>query len=132
MSNLRKATGGFTLVELLVTIAAGAIIIASLSSLTTNYLHLGQRGRFLSIANSFVESKFEELRNTGYNGIPLGTTSLTGSLSTQLPPSRSATMTVTSPYLGIKQVDITISYSDQGLSNSYGYTTYIGELGVGQ
>lgn len=132
MSSLRKSDGGFTLVELLVCIAVGAVIIASLSILTTNYLHLGQRGRYMSIANSFAESKFEALRNSGYNGVSLGTTSLTSSLSSQLPRSRSASMTVTNPSGGIKKVDLTITYIDQGTTTNLGYTTYIGELGVGQ
>lgn len=123
---------GFTIVELLVSIAVAGVVIGSLSQVVTSYVHLAQRGRYLNLANSYVEGKVESLRNTGFNSLALGTTSLTGELSSQLPKSRSASMTVTNPNTGIKQVDITISYSDQAQTNSYAYTTYIGELGVGQ
>lgn len=109
-----------------------AIVTAALSQVVTSYVHVAQRGRYLNLANAYAEAKIESLRNTGYNGLSLGTTSLTGELPTQLPPSRSASMTITSPSSGIKQVDLTISYKDQGQSNTYSYTTYVGELGVGQ
>lgn len=123
---------GFTLVEILVVIAVAAVMIVSLNSVVTGYMHVAQRGRYLSLANAYVEAKTEALRNNGYNSLSLGTSSLTGELPTQLPPSRSASMVVTSSSGGLKQVDITVSYKDQGQSNAYAYTTYIGELGVGQ
>lgn len=132
MKNQHPDESGFTLVELLVAIAVGAIITASLTQVVTGYLHMTQRGRYLSLANSYVEGKTEALRNMGYNGVSTGTTSLTAELPDQLPPSRNASMTVTSPSGGLKQVDITVSYQDQGQTNTYSYTTYLGELGVGQ
>jgi len=132
MSMKAKNTAGFTIVELLVTIALSGIIIGSLSQVVTTYLHLSQRGRFLNLANSYAEAKVETLRNLGYNDISLGTTNISSELPSQLPPTRSASMVVTSPSGGIKQVDLTVTYKDQGQSNSYGYTTYVGELGVGQ
>jgi len=127
-----KRQNGFTLVELLVSIAVAAIVTASLSQVVTSYVHVAQRGRYLNLANSYAEAKIESLRNTGYNGLTPGTTSLTSELPSQLPRSRSASMTIGSPSGGLKEVDITVSYNDQGQSNSYTYTTYIGELGVGQ
>lgn len=106
-------------------------MVGSLSQVVTSYVHVAKRGRYLNLANSYVEAKVESLRNSGYNAINTGTTSLTSELSSQLPPSKSASMSVTSPQEGIKQIDITISYNANG-SNSYSYTTYIGELGVEQ
>lgn len=115
----------------MVAITVAAIVIGSLSSVVTGYVHVAQRGRYLNLANSYVEAKVETLRNQGYNSLAIGTTSLTSELSTQLPPSRSASMAISNQATGVKKVDITISYYDQG-TQSYGYTTYIGELGVGQ
>lgn len=129
---LEKRPNGYTIVELLVSIAVAGVLFGTLSEVVTSYVHTAQRGRYLNIANSYVEAEVESLRNIGYNGIALGTTNLTSSLSSQLPPNRSASLTVTSPSTGLKQADITISYNDQGKLNSYSYTTYIGELGVGQ
>jgi prepilin-type N-terminal cleavage/methylation domain-containing protein len=132
MSKMRLAESGFTLVEMLVTIAVAAIVTLSLNQVTANYVHINQRGRYLSLANSYAESKIEKLRNQGFNALATGTTNLTSELSAQLPPSRSASMTVTSPSAGIKQVDLSVSYKDQGQTQTYSYTTYVGELGVGQ
>ncbi len=129
---MKKQEAGFTLVEILVCIAVATIVVGSLSQVTTSFVHVSQRGRYINLANSYVEAKVEALRNIGYAGLANGTLSLTGELSTQLPPSRSASMTVSDQSLGIKQIDLTISYKDQGQVYSYAYTTYIGELGVGQ
>ena len=127
-----KSSDGFTLVELLVAIAVGAIVTGVLSQVVTSYVHVAQRGRYMNLANSYTEAKVEALRNSGYNSLTAGTSSLTSELPTQLPLSRSASITVSSPSTGLKQIDITVSYNDQGQTNSYAYTTYIGELGVGQ
>lgn len=132
MSGIRNTSEGFTLVELLVSIAVGAIVITSLNMLVSGYLHVSQRGRYLNATNSFVEGKVEALRNSGYNAVTVGSSSITSQLPSLLPPSRSASMTVSTPSNGIKQVDITVSYKDEGLTRTYSYTTYIGELGVGQ
>ncbi len=113
-------------------IAVGAVIVASLSTVVTTYVHLSQRARYLNLANAYVEAKTEELRNNGYNSINLGTTSLNAELPASLPPSKNGSMTVTSPMSGIKQVDISVKYNDQGQVAAQNYTTYIGELGVGQ
>lgn len=131
MSAINQKQAGFTIVEILVAIAVGAIVVTSLNEVVTSYLHVSQRGRYLNQANAYVEAKVEALRNTGYSAINTGTTSLTSEMPTSL-PKRSGTMTVTDPGGGIKKIDISVSYSDQGKTNTYSYTTYIGELGVGR
>jgi prepilin-type N-terminal cleavage/methylation domain-containing protein len=127
-----RSSDGFTIVELLVSIAVAAIVTASLSQVVTSYVHIAQRGRYLNLANSYAEAKIESLRNTGYNGLNPGTTNVSSELSSQLPPIRSASLTIGSGMAGIKQADLTVSYKDQGQTNTYVYTTYVGELGVGQ
>jgi prepilin-type N-terminal cleavage/methylation domain-containing protein len=132
MKTEKPAEDGFTLVELLVCILVGGVLIVSLNQVVASYMSVSKRGRYLNSANSYVEAKVEELRNKGYNSLTNGTTSLTSELPAQMPRSRSGFMTVTTPTDGLKKVDLTVSYNDQGLSNSYNYTTYVGELGVGQ
>ncbi len=127
-----SASAGFTIVEVLVSIAVAAIVTTSLNQVVTTYLHVSQRGRYLNLANSYVEAKVEAMRNIGYSGLAVGTSSLTSELPSQLPPSRSATMAIIDLGGGIKKVDLSVSYFEQGQSNAYAYTTYIGELGVGQ
>lgn len=132
MKTDKTPDSGFTIVEILVSIAVAGIVIISLSQVVTTYVLLAQRGRYLNLANAYIEAKVESLRNIGFNGLTPGTTNLTSELSTQLPPSRSASMTVGNPSGGLKQVVLTVTYPDQGKVRSYAYTTYIGELGVGQ
>lgn len=118
--------------ELLVAIAVGAIVTASLSQVVTSYIHTAQRGRYLNLANAYVEAKVEALRNTGYNGLTPGTSDISGELPSQLPSPKSAAMTIGNPSGGLKEVDLNLSYKDQGQTNTLSYTTYVGELGVGQ
>lgn len=129
---LKLNKDGFTLVELLVSIILAGVIISSLAQVTNTYLHVSQGGRFLNLANSFAEGKIETIRNGGYNNLSTGTTSLTATLPSQLPPGSTASMDVTTPYAGIKQVFLTLTYKDQGKNNTFNYVTYVGELGVGQ
>jgi type II secretory pathway pseudopilin PulG len=127
-----KNSSGFSIVELIIVIVVGITFIASLNVVVNNYTNLGKRDRNLVLANSYAEGKIESLRNIGYNSIPAGTTSLTSELPAQLPTAKSATMVVSTPQAGLKQVDLTINYTEQGINRSYKYATYVGELGVGQ
>jgi prepilin-type N-terminal cleavage/methylation domain-containing protein len=132
MKHKKLAEGGFTLVEILVCIVVAAVITVSLNQVVNSYIGITKKGRYMNSANSYIEAKVEALRNSGYNSLTNGTTSLTPELSTTLPRSRSAFMTVTSPSAGLKKVDLTVSYNEQGQTTSLNYTTYLGELGVGQ
>jgi hypothetical protein len=108
------------------------VIIGSLSQVVNSYTSISQGGRYLNSANSYAEAKIEELRNKGYNSLSNGTTSLTSDLPTQLPRSRSASITITTPTAGLKKLDLTVSYKSEGKTNTFSYTTYMGELGVAQ
>jgi prepilin-type N-terminal cleavage/methylation domain-containing protein len=132
MKSVKASQTGFTLVELLVAIAVGAVVTLSLTQVVTGYIHLSQRGRYLNMTNAYAEAKIEALRNQGYNGVPLGASSLAAELPSQLPVGKSGTMDVTQASPGLKQVDLSITYKDQGQNNTYTYRTYLGELGVGQ
>jgi prepilin-type N-terminal cleavage/methylation domain-containing protein len=132
MKTNRPAEQGFTLVEILVCILVAGVIIGSLSQVVNSYTSISQGGRYLNSANSYAEAKIEELRNKGYNSLSNGTTSLTSDLPTQLPRSRSASITITTPTAGLKKLDLTVSYKSEGKTNTFSYTTYMGELGVAQ
>lgn len=127
-----KKSDGFTIVELLVAIIVGAVIIGAATGIIVSQTHISQRGRDLIIANAYIENKIESLRSAGFAALNVGTTYITGELPSELNSPRNGSIVITSPSSAIKKILITISYNDQGTSRSYSYTTYIGELGVGQ
>ena len=127
-----KLSAGFTVVELIMATIIGAIIISSATLVLTSHLHLSQRGRDLVIANAYVEHKVEALRSIGFLGLSNGTADITAELPSELNTPRSGSLQISSYSSAIKEVDISITYNDQGTARTYSYTTYIGELGVGQ
>ena len=129
---IKNKTEGFTTVELITATIIAAIVVASASLIIGNYSHLSGKGRNLILSNSFVEAKAEALRSIGYNGLSDSATDISNELPAELATPRSASLQISAPGAGLKQIDITVTYSDQGTPRTYSYRTYIGELGVGQ
>ena len=125
-------SSGFTIVELVVGIIIIAIFTATVAMMQSNTARLAERGRDVSSLNSFAEDKVEALRSKGYLSISTGTQDISNELPGDLNSPKSATLTITSIPDAIKQVDLSISYNEQGAQRTYSYTTYIGEIGVGQ
>ena len=128
----KNSNRGFTIVELVIAIVVGGVIFATAGVAISNYSHLSGRGQNLVLANSFAEAKVESLRSISYSGLSIGTTDISGELPAGLQAPKSASLEISEPTQGLKQVDISIAYSDQGANRSYSYRTYVGELGVGQ
>lgn len=110
----------------------GAIMMGSAILILTSGQRLAQRHRDLVVANAYVEQKIEALRSTGFLGLSSGTTDVTSEMPTELKLPRSGSLQIATPSSGLKKIDMSITYNDQGTSRTYTYTTYIGELGVGQ
>ena len=127
-----KKEDGFTIVESIVAMIVGAIMIGSATLILTSGQRLSQRHRDLVIANAFVEQKVEALRSLGFLGLSDGTTNITSEMPSELNSPRSGSLQISTPSGGLKKIDLSITYNDQGTNRTYAYTTYIGELGVGQ
>lgn len=125
-------TRGYMTVELIMALIVGAILIISLNVVVTSHLNITQRGKLLLVANSYAEQKIEALRSRGYLGLTDGTTDSTTELPSDFKPPRSATVTVSALSSSVKKVHLSITYSELGVVRTQSYTTYIGELGVGQ
>lgn len=128
---MRKQDGYMT-VELIVTLVVGAILILSLNTIVVTHAYLTQRSRSLVASNAYAEHKIEALRSAGYLQVPIGTTSLTNELPVDLQRPRSGSLVVSQFSTAVKEIRLTIDYNEQGKTRSHSYTTYIGELGVGQ
>jgi prepilin-type N-terminal cleavage/methylation domain-containing protein len=128
----KKTEQGFTIIELLITIAVVGILVPTLAGFINTLNRFNDRARDLTLVNSLAENKVESLRSIGYSGITAGTTAFDSELPATLGSPRSAIYTVTTPNTGIKQVDLSISYNDHGTTQTVNYRTFVGELGVGQ
>ena len=125
-------TSGFTIVELLVTLMACAIMIGGVSVAVNSQSVIAQRHRDLVIANSYANGKVESLRSKGFLGLSAGTTDVTSELPSELKAPRSGTLVVSAESASVWRAALTVSYSERGSTRTLEYTTLIGELGVGQ
>lgn len=123
---------GFTIVELVITIVLFAILVPSIASFLNFLTDLNARSRNLATVNAMTENKVESLRSKGFVAVPLGTVDFSSELPPALAKPRAASYVVSAVNPSLKQVDVSISYTDHGQPESYTYRTYLGELGVGQ
>jgi len=123
---------GFNTVELLVSILVLAVLATSINSIYLSHMVQSQKTRNLSLINSFVENKVESLRSMGFLAVNEGSYDISNELSSELYPPKTASMQISSQTSGLKKVVINITYNDQGTAQTFEYTTFIGELGVGQ
>ncbi len=129
---VNKKSGGFTVIELLVALAVFAAVVPAIASGVSSLIVLNNRARDLSIANLMAESKAEELRSLGFNGLTVGTTDISSDLPSLLASPKSANYTVTNPSAGSKVILISITYKDYNKTRVLNYQTIVSELGVGQ
>lgn len=127
-----KKQNGFTLVELLVTLLVSAILVGALSTISNNNVYLSQKGRDLTVVNSFAENKVEELRSKGFITLTNGTQDITSQMPSELKSPRSGSIQISDATTGLKLITVTLSYNEVGKPQTQTYKTYIGELGVGQ
>jgi len=129
---LRKDKKGFTIIELLIAIGIFGLVVPALASGINNLTVLNNRARDLSLANLIAENKAEQLRNSGYNSLAVGTVSFNSELPAELAPPRTGSYNITKPGGGQAEIVVTISYKDYNQTKSVQYKTIVSELGVGQ
>jgi prepilin-type N-terminal cleavage/methylation domain-containing protein len=127
-----KASAGFTLVELLVTLVVSGLLIAAVNTAVVAQTSTSERARDMVIANAYAEGKFESVRSQGFLALSDGTVSITSDLPSELKAPRSGSIAISTQSISVKRVVLTITYNDRGTARTYQYTTFVGELGVGQ
>jgi prepilin-type N-terminal cleavage/methylation domain-containing protein len=123
---------GFTIVELMITVVLAGIIIPAVATALSSLAVINKVSRDQALTNALVQNKTEYLRSIGYNAVAVGTTSFTGEMSGTIGSPKSASYTVSSPTTGVKQIDISVSFTEYRTTKNLAYRTYISELGVGQ
>jgi prepilin-type N-terminal cleavage/methylation domain-containing protein len=130
--NIKSRQQGFTIVELVTTIIVAGILIPAIAIALTNLSVVNKVARDKALANMIVQNKVETLRSSGYNSLSNGTISFVTDLPNTIGTPKSASYTITSPVTGVKQIDVSVSFTEYHVTKSLSYRTYISELGVGQ
>lgn len=127
-------TGGFTIIELVVTMAFMGIVIVSVSGLYVSLRQTNRAANNYTIAVQVAQQMVEKFRNTPYSNIAAGTTDVTSTYLTAYPSlltPRSATTTVTVVDAnGLKQLDVAVSYMDRTGVKNVQLSTLISNKGV--
>ncbi len=132
LNKISKDSLGFTVIEVMVGIALFAVIVPSIIFAVVSINQVNDRAADLTYANVLAENKIESLRSAGYNSLSDGTVDFTGDLSPTFTAPRQANYIITSPDIGIKQIEVNIEYTAQGVLRNLQYKTLISELGVAQ
>ena len=125
--------GGFTIVELLVTIVITGLIVVTITSLFITIERTQHSTQLLETATRAGEQQIEALRNNNYNTLTTGSTiNFTSNLPSNLPAPRTGTVVVSEPMTVVKRVDVTVTYRDGTKSKNVKLSSLIGQLGIGQ
>ncbi len=123
---------GFTIVELLVTIAIVGITTASLSSLFISIRNVQQQTLHVDAATRAAQREIETLRNDNYASLTPGQViNFTGQLPSSL-PNANGTVQVSQPAADLRRVDVTVSYQSGGSQRSVQLSSLIGVIGITQ
>jgi Tfp pilus assembly protein PilV len=131
---LLKSERGYTIMEFVIASIVIGIVVLSLYGMFYGVTKINTDADNYTIATAAAEQILEEYRNTPYSSISVGTVDDTSSALAAYPSllsPRSATATVTLVNAsGIKQVDVTISWTGQGGAKSIELTTQIADIGL--
>lgn len=127
-----RSSKGFTLIELLITIVVLGIAITGISSLYT-YMQVTQvESQHMDLAVRAGRTEIEVLRNNSFNSLtPNSSIDFTSKLPAALPPTKKAVANITEPVSGLRQIDISITYTDYGKPQTIDLTSDIGVIGIG-
>ncbi len=132
MRSRYKQQNGYTVIELVVAVAMFAILLPATASIINTLSSINGRAQNSVLIHSLVENKIETLRSSGFAGAAAGTVDFTGELPSTAAVPRSASYNIALVNPTLKQVDVTITFSDYGVSRSLSYRTYLGDDGIGQ
>lgn len=127
----RSDQSGFTLIEVLISSVAIALVIAAVMTAFTNVEAVNRRSRNLTIATQLAVQQLESYRNTTFNSLIPGSSSidLSGYPSLGAPKTGTAVISQLNA-AGLDQVDVTIAWTESGAPKTVHLTTEIAERGI--
>jgi len=124
---------GFTLVELVATIAVVGIVSLGVANMFYSIQYIQQESNYLERATRAAQSEVEVLRNNSYNSLTVGQSiDFTDSLPESLPNGSTGTVAVAEPSPGLKRIDVTVSYNDGDQQQAVTLSSLIGVIGLSQ
>ncbi len=130
---MNKDEGGFTIVELIVTIVVTGLVVAAIAQVFLTIERTQHSTQLLETATRAGEQEVEALRNNNYASLTPGSTiTFTNNLPAALPAPRVGSVTVSEPVAGIRRVDVTITYRDGSDQKNVKLSSLIGQIGIGQ
>jgi prepilin-type N-terminal cleavage/methylation domain-containing protein len=130
---MKRSDGGFTIVELLVTIVILGLSVVAVSSTFMVIQNLQKRTYYVDAATRAAQREIETLRNSNYGSLTPGQTiDFTSDLPAGLPPDSSGTVAVTQPVADLRRVDVTVQYKSEGEQKSVTLSSLIGVIGITQ
>ena len=128
-----KDQKGFTIVELLATVLVFGIVAVGLATLFYNLQYTQRQANYMDAATRAAQRQVEVLRNNSYNSLTVGQTiNFTNDLPASLPKSKSGTVAVSEPSPGIKRIDVNVTYTDAGRTQTINLSSLIGVIGLTQ
>ena len=115
-----KKVRGFTLLEIVMALAIFAVGLVGLLSLFPVGFQVSKRASDLTEATIYAQEKIEDLKKDGY-GIPPGTT--IGSFDSRFSWSLDVSILST----GLKEIKLTVNYTEGGKSYSEDFVTYMAD-----
>lgn len=123
---------GFTVPELVVTILFLGAVALTISQLFIAIGNTQERTNRLESASHAAQTEIEALRNNNYSQLQNGQAiDFTDKLPSNL-PSGTGTVQVSEPTAGLKRVDVTVSYLDNGKQKDVKLSSLIGVIGISQ
>ena len=122
--------GGFTIVELIVTIVFLGMVSIGISGLYISISNIQRQSAYTATANRAAQAEIETLRNSNYNQLTAGQTI---TFTNQLPaglPQATGTVVVSEPQTGLKRVDVTVSYKPGTQQKNVTLSSLIGVIGI--
>lgn len=130
---MHKQATGFTVIEVMVGIALFGAVMPSVILAVVGINRLNDRAADLTRANIVAERKMESIRSAGYNALTVDSTvDFSNELDSGFTGPKSANYTISEPTTGVRDITVTISYTDQGQTRNISYKSLISELGVAQ
>lgn len=133
MNNKKNKQSGFTIVELIVTIAIIGIAAASISSMFITIQRMQKLAALRDSATRAAQSEIEALRNNNYASLTPGQQiNFTSSLPSSLPANKSGIAEISQPTDDLRRVDVTVSYTYSGKNYNVSLSSLIGVIGITQ